>query len=177
MIGNTKGKMSIMSQSEKSRTTKSAEHPGGSMYRFLECTAGQYMSRGVITVTRQVTLRDLKALFDKHEFNSFPVVEDGKMLGIVTKFDFLKVFTFTTGQMVPHYDELMNRQVAGVMTEAVVHVEPATPLTRVLEMMVSLKSRSFPVIGPRRELLGIISREDVMRALREATSGARSGAD
>jgi len=169
MIGNTKGKISIMSQSEKSRTTP--------MYRFLECTADQYMSRGVITVTRQVTLRDLKALFDKHEFNSFPVVEDGKMLGIVTKFDFLKVFTFTTGQMVPHYDELMNRQVAGVMTEAVAHVKPATPLTRVLEMMVSLKSRSFPVIGPRRELLGIISREDVMRALREATSGARSGGD
>jgi len=136
------------------------------------------MSRGVITVTRQVTLRDLKVLFDKHEFNSFPVVEDGKMLGIVTKFDFLKVFTFTTGgQMVPHYDELMNRQVEDVMAEAVVHVERATPLTRVLEMMVSLKSRSFPVIGPRRELLGIISREDVMRALREATSGARSGGD
>jgi CBS domain-containing protein len=60
----------------------------------------------------------------------------------------------------------------GLMTEAVVHVEPTTPLTRVLEMMVSLKARSFPVIGPGRELLGMISREDVMRALREATSGA-----
>jgi hypothetical protein len=30
----------------------------------------------------------------------------------------------------------------------------------------------FPVIGPGRELVGMISREDVMRALREATSGA-----
>jgi CBS domain-containing protein len=39
-------------------------------------------------------------------------------------------------------------------------------------MMVSLKARSFPVIGPGRELLGMISREDVMRALREAKSGA-----
>ena len=29
------------------------------------------------------------------------------MLGIVTKFDFLGAFAFTTGQMVPHYDELM----------------------------------------------------------------------
>jgi len=165
-------KMSGMSQSETSRTTKTTEHPEGSMYRFLECTAGQYMSRGVITVTRQVTLRDLEGLFEKHDFNSFPVVEEGTMLGIVTKFDFLKAFAFTTGQMVPHYDELMNRQVAEMMTEAVVHVEPTTPLTRVLEMMVNLKARSFPVIGPRRELLGMISREDVMRALREATSGA-----
>jgi hypothetical protein len=33
------------------------------MYRFLQCTAGQYMTRGVTTVTRDVTLRDLEALF------------------------------------------------------------------------------------------------------------------
>jgi CBS domain-containing protein len=92
------------------------------------------------------------------------------MVGIVTKFDFLKAFAFTTGQIVPHYDDLMKRPVAEIMTEAVVHVEPTTPLTRVLEMMVNLKTRSFPVIGPGRELLGMISREDVMRALREATS-------
>jgi CBS domain-containing protein len=164
--------MSVMFQSEPSRTTKTTEHPDGSMYRFLECTAGQYMTRAVVTVTRQVTLGDLERLFEKHDFNSFPVVEEGKMLGIVTKFDFLKAFAFTTGQMVPHYDELMNRQVVEMMTEAVVHVEPTTPLTRVLEMMVNLKTRSLPVIGPGRELLGMISREDVMRALREATSGA-----
>ena len=128
------------------------------------------MTRAVTTVTRQLSLRDLEALFEKHDFNSFPVVEEGKMVGIVTKFDFLKAFAFTTGQIVPHYDDLMKRPVAEIMTEAVVHVEPTTPLTRVLEMMVNLKTRSFPVIGPGRELVGMISREDVMRALREATS-------
>jgi CBS domain-containing protein len=142
------------------------------MYRFLQCTADQYMTRDVTTVTRDVTLRDLEALFEKHDFNSFPVVEEGKMLGIVTKFDFLRAFAFTTGQMMPHYDELMKRPVAE-MTEAVVHVEPAAPLTRVLQLMVSLKARSFPVIGPERQLVGMISREDVMRALREATQNAR----
>jgi CBS domain-containing protein len=75
--------------------------------------------------------------------------------------------------MLPHYDELMRRSVAEMMIEAVVHVEPTAPLTRVLQLMVSLKTRSFPVIGPDRELLGIISREDVMRALKEATQGAQ----
>ncbi len=139
------------------------------MYRFLAATVDQYMTRSVATVTRQTTMRELQALFEKHDFNSFPVMEGGKMLGIVTKFDFLRTFAFTTGQMVPHYDELMRRQVAEVMTEAVVHVEPTAPLTRVLQLMVSLKSRSFPVIGPDRQLAGIISREDVIRALEEAT--------
>ena len=59
------------------------------MYHFLEGIADQYMTRAVTTVTRQTTMRELEALFEKHDFNSFPVVEEGKMLGIVTKFDFL----------------------------------------------------------------------------------------
>ena len=96
-------------------------------------------------------------------------MEDGRISGIVTKFDFLRAFAFTTGQMVPHYDELMQRPVAEMMTEAVVHVEPAAPLTRVLELMVSLKSRGFPVIDPDRLLVGIISREDVIRSLKQTT--------
>src|SRR5215510_7691299 len=112
------------------------------MYRFLQCTAGQYMTRDVTTVTRDATLRELEALFEKHDFNSFPVVEEGKMLGIVTKFDFLKAFAFTTSQMVPHYDNLMTCSVAQIMTEDVTHVDVATPLTRVLELMVKLKFRS-----------------------------------
>ena len=138
------------------------------MYRFLECTVGQYMTHSVKTVTRQVTLRELEALFEQHDFNAFPVMEERKMLGIVSKFDFLRAFTFTTYEMVPHYDDFMNRPVADVMTEAVVHVEPAAPLTRVLQLMVNLKARSFPVLDTNRQLVGIISREDIMRALREA---------
>jgi CBS-domain-containing membrane protein len=140
------------------------------MYRFLECTVDQYMTRSVKTVTSQVTMRELETLFEQHDFNAFPVVEKRKMLGIVTKFDFLRAFAFTTGQMVPHYDELMNRRVAEVMTEGVVHVEPTAPLTRVLQLIVNLKTRSFPVLDINRQLVGIISREDVMRALREATA-------
>jgi len=151
----------------------SGNEPGGLMYRFLQCMAGQYMTRDVTTVTRDVMLRDLEALFEKHDFNSFPVVEEGQKLGIVTKFDFLRAFAFTTGQMVPHYDELMKRPVAEVMTEAVVHVEPTAPLTRVLQLMVSLRAHSFPVVGAERQLMGIISREDVMRALRDVTQEAR----
>jgi CBS domain-containing protein len=139
------------------------------MYRFLEYTAGQYMTHPVRTVTRRTTMRELEGLFDKHDFNAFPVVAEGRMVGLVTKFDFLKTFAFTTNQLLPQYDELMKRTVGEVMTEAVVHVEPAAPLTRVLQLMVHLRARSFPVVAPDGHLVGIIAREDIMRALREAT--------
>ena len=146
---------------------------GGAMYGFLACTARQYMTRTVTTVARQTTMRELGALFEKHDFNAFPVVEDGKMLGIVSKFDFLRAFAFTSSQVAPHYDELMGRTVADVMTEAVVHIDPGSPLTRVLQLMVSLKTRSFPVMNTDHQLEGIISREDVMRGLKETTQEAR----
>ena len=143
--------------------------PAEAMYGFVGCTAGQFMTRTVITVNRQTTMRELAVLFEKHDFNAFPVVEDGRLCGIISKFDFLHAFAFTTSQVVPHYNELMNRTTAEVMTEAVVHVEPASPLTRVLQLMVSLKTRSFPVMSADGQLEGMISREDVMRALKETT--------
>jgi CBS domain-containing protein len=144
------------------------------MYGFLACTTSQYMTRTVITVELQTTMRELGALFEKHDFNTFPVVEEEKILGIVSKFDFLRAFAFTSSQIVPHYDELMNRPLAEMMTEAVVHVDPTSPLTRVLQLMVSLKTRSFPVMNRDRQLVGIISREDVMRAIRETTREAQT---
>lgn len=139
------------------------------MYRFLEYTVGQYMTHPAKTMTRRTTLRELGALFEQHDFNVFPVVEGKDIVGLVTKFDFLKAFAFTTGQMLPHYDELMSRTVGEFMTEAVVHGDPAAPLTRALQLMVNLKARSFPVAAPDRHLVGIISREDIMRALKEVT--------
>jgi CBS domain-containing protein len=142
---------------------------GAAMYRFLECKAGQYMTRAVETVTHERTLRELGALFETHDFNAFPVLEAGKLIGIVTKLDFLRAFAFTTDQIVPHYDELMRRTVGELMSTDVLYVMPTTALTRVLELMVSHRTRSIPVLSADGQLLGMISREDVMRALREAT--------
>jgi CBS domain-containing protein len=141
----------------------------GTMYGFLSCTAGRFMTPTVITVERQTTIDKLGALFEEHDFNAFPVLEDGRVLGLVTKFDFLRTFAFTSSQMVPHYNDLMSRRVADLMTEAIVHVDPTLPLTRVLQLMVSLKMRSLPVMTAEGRLVGMISREDVMRALRETT--------
>ena len=141
------------------------------MYRFLEATAAQYMTPNVRSVTRQCSLGELESLFAQYDFDALPVVEDGNMLGIVTKFDFLRIFAFTTGRLVPSYEELIKHTVGDVMTEGVVHVTPATPLTRVLQMMVNHRIRSFPVMDASGKLVGMISRGDVMRALKQATDG------
>ena len=139
------------------------------MYRFLEYTAQNYMTSAVRPVDRSATMRELEVLFRDYDFNTFPVVEDGSLVGVVTKFDFLKNFAFTADRMLPPYEELMSRSVGDVMTTELIHVAPTTRLTRVLETMVAHRARSLPVVGDDGKLAGIISREDVMRALDDAT--------
>jgi len=138
------------------------------MYKFLEETAGNHMTRDVTTVTRELTLRELGAMFDRDDFNTYPVEEDGQIAGIVTKFDMLKCFAFTPSQMVPRYADLMGRTVADLMISDFIYIRPDTKLTRVLQLMVEHRIRSIPVLDGNSRLTGIIAREDILRALAAA---------
>jgi predicted transcriptional regulator len=86
------------------------------VHRFLEATAGQYMTRQVKTVTRDTTMRELHKMFEVDDFNCYPVREGDDIVGVVSNFDFLKCFAFNPGRMVPAYDDLLSRMVADVMT-------------------------------------------------------------
>ncbi len=137
------------------------------MRGFIGLTVGDAMTRPVTTVSPDTTVAELEELFERYDYNSFPVVRDDRLVGIVTKFDFLRNFIFTPDSIVPHYDALMQRRVSEIMRRQVTTVAPDTPLTRVLQMMVDLSSKSFPVVSDGK-VIGIISREDVIHALRRA---------
>lgn len=139
------------------------------MYRFIEMRASQFMTAPAFTVSPEMTLGELEILFEQRDYNGFPVVENGRMAGLVTKFDFLKAFAFTTTSLVPRYEELMRRPLRTVMTTDIVAVDPEMHLTRVLELMLTRKARSFPVVDGAA-VVGVISREDIMTALRRATT-------
>jgi CBS domain-containing protein len=135
------------------------------LYRFLQQTVAEYMTRAVTTVRRELTVRDLNQMFERDDFNTYPVEEDGQVVGLVTKFDLLKCFAFTPSQMLPRYDDLMDRTVADIMTSAYIYVGADTKLTRVLQLMVEHRIRSIPAIDNDNRLVGIVAREDVIRAL------------
>ena len=141
------------------------------MHRFLEATAGQYMTRTVKTVSRETTMRELQRMFDQDDFNCYPVRDGDDIVGIVSQFDLLKCFAFNPGRMVPAYDDLLSRMVADVMTAEFVYVDPATKLTRVLQLMVDHRMKSIPVLDAEQLLVGIIARGDIMRALADSARG------
>ena len=90
---------------------------------------------------------------------------------MVSKFDHLACFVFTPAHMMPRYDDLMKRTVRDIMTSEFIYVGTDTRLTRVLQLMVDHRIRSMPVIDGDQRLAGIISREDVMRALQRSAGG------
>jgi CBS domain-containing protein len=140
------------------------------VYKFLEQTVDAYMTRNVRTVRRDSDLLALSEMFEQDDFNSYPVEDDGQVVGIVTKFDILKCFAFTPSQMLPRYHDLMSRKVGDVMTPEFIYVSPDTRLTRVLQIMVEHRIRSIIVLDGTARLAGIIAREDVIAALK-ATAG------
>ena len=136
------------------------------MYRFLDQTVDGYMTRNVKTVSRDLNLFELSEMFERDDFNSYPVLDDRQVVGIVTKFDILKCFAFTPSQMLPRYHDLMSRKVGDVMTPEFIYVSPDTRLTRVLQIMVEHRIRSIIVLDSAQKLVGIIAREDVIAALK-----------
>ena len=144
------------------------------MPNFFECTVGEYMSRQPKTVAPGLSLGALEKLFEELDFNAFPVTHDGtpagRLVGFVTKFDFLKAFVMTTHALLPHYDALMAKTVGDVMTTTVQHVTDTTPLTRVLQQMIDTRARSVPVLDASGKLVGMLSRTNIMRALKESTT-------
>ena len=136
------------------------------LLKFLAMETMDVMTKLVLTVSRKHTLRELEHLFETHDFNGLPVVEEHHLIGIVTKFDFLKNFVFTPSTVFPHYDELMKRTVEEIMVKKVCTVHSATPLTRVLQLMVETRDKSFPVVDEKNRLVGVISRGDIVRALK-----------
>jgi CBS domain-containing protein len=141
------------------------------LYKFLEQTVAGYMTSTVRTVTREQTVRDISAMFERDDFNSYPVEEEGQVIGIVTKFDLLKCFIFTPSQMIPPYQQLMQRTVGDLMTSEFIYVRTDTKLTRVLQLMVDHRIRSVPAIDDDHRLAGIIARRDVLRALADCSGG------
>ena len=141
------------------------------MHKFLEATAGQYMTRTVKTVARETTMRELERMFEADEFNCYPVREGDDIIGIVSQFDLLKCFAFNPGRMVPAYDDLLSRMVADVMTPEFIYVDPETKLSRVLQLMTDHRMKSIPVLDAEQRLVGIIARTDIMRALASSARG------
>lgn len=55
-------------------------------------TVGEIMSRGVVTVTEETTAQRVIDLVGLHGIRGIPVLADGKLVGLVTRADLVKLY-------------------------------------------------------------------------------------
>jgi CBS domain-containing protein len=141
------------------------------MYEFLEYRVSDAMTYRPATIDPKATLAEVEALFEKYDYDCFPVCgARGRLLGVITKLDLLRAFAFTCDTMVPRYQDIMKRPAETVMTAEAITVAPDMPLTRVLEIMVDTRHKSLPVMLGKLPV-GMIARRDIVRELRKAAAG------
>jgi CBS domain-containing protein len=142
------------------------------MYEFLDYVVSDAMTREPVCVAPGASLASVEQLLEQHGWNALPVVEAGRLVGLVTSLDLLKAFRFTPASLFPPYEQIMTRPVRQIMRENVQTVAPRLPLPRALERMVRTRNKSLPVTEGDA-LVGILTRDDVMRALRRAVAGEK----
>ena len=135
------------------------------MYEFLEETVEHNMTSPAKAVAPEMTTGDLLRLFAAEDRDAYPVVRDGKLVGIVSKADALDAFTLSPDAILPHYDDIMGTTVDEIMSRQVVTVEPEARLQHVLHLLGAHHFKSLPVVDQNNRLKGMIAREDVIRAL------------
>ena len=111
------------------------------------------MSKNVLTVTPNHTVRDVLGLIEKTGYMGFPVLEDGKLVGIIT---------FEDVEKVP-IEKRAETKVKEVMTPNPVTVKPKDDLKTALERMVVRGVGRLPVVE-NDKLVGIITKGDIIRA-------------
>lgn len=136
----------------------------------LVAPVSRIMTKELITLGVNDSLEDVKKLFDTHSFHHIPVVDkDGKLLGIVSKQDFLYFlhgFSDKSGDETGH--ALLNKtKVEKIMTTGLAKLEPTMHINVALEVFKENLFHALPVVDDDGKLVGIITTYDIIRAISE----------
>ncbi|RLG71181.1 MAG: IMP dehydrogenase [Methanobacteriota archaeon] len=104
-----------------------------------------------ITLTPKDTIRKARAIMEEKKIASFPVVEDGKLVGILTHRD----LRFKT-----QLDEL----VENVMTKDVITTTKDTTMKEAIKILDENKIEKLPVVDKENHLIGLITVKDIEKA-------------
>jgi acetoin utilization protein AcuB len=137
---------------------------------------GERMSRPVISVTPDMPINDVLAMFRKEHIRRAPVIKDGKLVGIVSERDLLNASpSSVTTLSVWELNYLISKvTVKNVMAKKVVTVEQDTPIEEAARIMADKKIGGVPVVSGTN-VVGIITETDLFKIFLELM-GARQKA-
>jgi CBS domain-containing protein len=121
-----------------------------------------YMTRRLTTLTPETEIVRAVATLNKKSISGAPVVDDdGRLVGMITQIDCLKVVMNAA-----YYSEY-GGTVADLMTTEVETMDPETSMMDAAKQFLEQHYHRYPVLE-NGKLVGLISRHDVLLALGDA---------
>lgn len=145
-------------------------------------TVADVMTKEVISVTKETSIRELAELFAKHRISSAPVVDaDGDLLGVVTESDLIEqdknlhiptvislfdwvIYLESEKKFERELQKMTGQTVGDIFMTDVETVTPATPLSTVADLMSSRKLHALPVVEGKK-VVGMVARIDLIRTM------------
>lgn len=120
--------------------------------------ASQLMSSPVTTLPAQALVSEAKLLFLEKRFRHIPVVnERQELIGIVSDRDVLKSVAFD--------ESPSHNSISEIMTKRVLSGSLQTEIRYAAKVMLDEKVGSLPILAPSGDIIGIITRTDLIRAI------------
>jgi acetoin utilization protein AcuB len=126
-------------------------------------TAVDIMHRPVISLTSQTAVNEAWILFARHRIHHLPVIDGGRLVGIVSDRDLLRG-SLNQGDE----KNLRTQTIAEVMSRPVITAAPDTEIRLLAEVMVRQRISVLPVVaevGEEEIVVGIITRSDLLRVM------------
>jgi tRNA nucleotidyltransferase (CCA-adding enzyme) len=151
-------------ESEKRSKTPPLERIYNELLRILPkyvhppITVGQMMSSNPRVITPTTSVTDAAQLMQRYGYEGFPVVENGKVVGLLTR--------RAVDRAIAHR---LNLTAGSLMEAGEVTVRPDDTLEKLQYLMVTHGWGQVPVVSPESgEIIGIVTRTDLLKTLAAA---------
>ena len=134
-----------------------AKKLGSSKYESMPSSrlhVSSVMVKDIISVSKSMRLAEVANIMLENGIGSVPIIDEGKMVGIVSKADFV------TLAIDGEYDKICTKE---IMTKGIISISPSERLVHARRVSIDSNVGRLPVIDVE-ELVGMITSKDLMRA-------------
>jgi len=130
-------------------------------------TVQNIMSTRVVTVEMDDKLQDVKEIFDTMKFHHVLVMNEDRLIGVVSDRDLLRALSPYLDSVVEGARDVatLNRRVHQIMSRKPITLGPQAPVADAIELFLAQKISCIPVVDADYRPVGILSWRDVLRSL------------
>ena len=140
-------------------------------------TVSQAMTREVVLLAADISAETALRRLDEKAVSGAPVVDHGRVVGVVTRRDLLvpTLLDDPTGIQATlpgqHSPRLAQLKVGELMSADLVAAQPDWPVLRAVRAMIANGVNRLPVVDQAGRPLGVLTRDDALRAIAGGDKG------